>query len=422
MRKVSTAVALWCALLTANAPAQTADIHVGVASCATGVCHGKLMPQPDKHVWLNEYRVWSSEDGHARAYETLSTPASKQIAANLGIASAQTSPRCLNCHTDNVPQSQRGPKFQLSDGIACEACHGGAGRWIESHAEPTSTHADNLAKGMVATEKPLVRASLCIACHLGSEDRFATHEIMGAGHPRLSFELDAYTTNQPPHYSIDDDYRQRKGQIDGFNLWLAGQLITARQYVTLLPGHWFGGGQAIYPEFAFYDCHGCHHPMDTERSNRGGDGRPGGLRLQTDHLLILQATAAALDPDGAQTLASASQSLVRAGQHDAAAVRDACAPILQWIGAREDWAARAFDKTQVGEVRRKLIRYAAEGRMRDFAAAEQTFLSIESLSLYLGDEQQRHSALDRLFNSVEDDASFKPAEFASAARLMQDGM
>ena len=58
------------------------DIHLGVASCATGVCHGKLLPQKDKNVWLNEYRVWSADDQHARAYQTLQSPLSKAIAGS----------------------------------------------------------------------------------------------------------------------------------------------------------------------------------------------------------------------------------------------------------------------------------------------------------------------------------------------------
>ncbi len=73
---------------------------------------------------------------------------------------------------------------------------------------------------MYPTEQPAARAALCVSCHLGADDRFATHEIMGAGHPRLSFELDAFSTNQPAHYIVDADYVRRKGAIEGFNLWL----------------------------------------------------------------------------------------------------------------------------------------------------------------------------------------------------------
>jgi len=419
-----------CVMLAMQSHAQAAnandgDVHLGVASCATGVCHGKLTPQKDKNVWLNEYRVWSAEDRHARAYQTLLTAKSKQIADNLGIASAQTSDLCLNCHADNVKQNQRGPKFQLTDGIQCEACHGGAARWIESHAETAATHANNLSKGMYPTEKPSARAELCISCHVGADDRFATHRIMGAGHPRLSFELDAFSTNQPAHYSVDEDYLRRKGHIEGFNLWLTGQLASAQRFVTLSSGHWFRGTETMYPELAFYDCHGCHHQMDDVRWNRrfaGPGAEPGTLRLQTDHLLMLQATSEVLDPGEVNGLANAANGFVRAGLRNDAAVGDAGKSLLKWIAGHQDWAGRTFTKAQVAEVRRSLVRYAADGRMGDFAAAEQTFLGIESLSLYLGDANRVRGSLDALFKTVEDDATFSPAKFSAAAKNLQGSL
>src|SRR5690606_37332927 len=100
--------------------------HMGVASCATSVCHGKLAPATDKDVALNEYRIWQQEDRHAQAYRTLELPESKRIAANLGLPNATAAKICLDCHADNVPADKRGPKFQISDGVGCEACHGGS--------------------------------------------------------------------------------------------------------------------------------------------------------------------------------------------------------------------------------------------------------------------------------------------------------
>ena len=38
-------------------PETAANSHKGVASCATSVCHGKISPDPDATVWLNEYRI-----------------------------------------------------------------------------------------------------------------------------------------------------------------------------------------------------------------------------------------------------------------------------------------------------------------------------------------------------------------------------
>ena len=95
------------ALLTSRVLASSHDYkHLGVASCATSVCHGKLAPAPNKHVALNEYQTWTREDRHAQAYRTLELAESKRIAANLGLPSASTAKICLDCHADNVPQRE----------------------------------------------------------------------------------------------------------------------------------------------------------------------------------------------------------------------------------------------------------------------------------------------------------------------------
>jgi len=313
--------AAYC-LQPAASTAEAAFKHLGVASCATSVCHGKLAPQPGKNVALNEFRTWMQEDRHAQAYRTLELPESKRIAANLGLPSAATAKICLDCHADNVPASQRGPKFQLSDGVGCESCHGGAERWIESHAAESATHKDNLAKGMYPSEQPRPRAQLCLSCHLGTKDQFATHAIMGAGHPRLSFELEAYSANQPAHYKVDDDYTKRKGKIDGVNLWLTGQIESARTFLSLLQTNLFHSG-GLFPELAFYDCHSCHHPMDKMRWNasRAGAGiKPGTVRLQTHTFIVLQALTQAIEPGAHQELAALTNALIRAGQKDTAGV------------------------------------------------------------------------------------------------------
>jgi hypothetical protein len=123
--------------------------HLGVATCASSVCHGKLTAQSGRDVALNEYQIWSHDDYHSRAYRDLINPQSQAIAAKLGLASAATSKLCLDCHADNVPATLRGPKFQLTDGVQCEACHGGAEKWIETHAQKGVPHSDNVARGTV---------------------------------------------------------------------------------------------------------------------------------------------------------------------------------------------------------------------------------------------------------------------------------
>ena len=395
--------------------------HLGVASCATSVCHGKLAPAPRKNVALNEYQTWTREDRHAQAYRTLELAESKRIAANLGLPSATTAKICLDCHADNVPSDKRGPKFQLSDGVGCEACHGGSEKWIESHAAESATHKDNVARGMYPTEQPLKRAQVCLSCHLGAKDRFATHAIMGAGHPRLSFELEAYTANQPAHYVVDADYAQRKGKIEGMNLWLTGQIENARRMLTLLQTDMFHSG-GMFPELAFYDCHSCHHPMDKIRWNaqRAGAGiKPGTLRLQTQNLIVLQAVTETFEPAALAELVGLTNGLIRAGQRDRATVASAAKALLEWVEKRDALTRRQFSAADVTSMRKTLVKYAATDKAGDYAAAEQIVLGLESLSYSLGDRDKKKAALDALYNAVKNDTTFSPRQFASAAANAQ---
>jgi len=396
--------------------------HLGVASCATSVCHGKTSAQTDKHVALNEYRTWIQEDRHAQAYRTLESLASKAIAAKLGLPNAASAKVCLDCHSDNIPAAKRGPKFQVSDGVQCEACHGGAEKWIESHAQQNAIHKNNLTAGLYPTELPLERARLCLSCHLGTRDRFATHAIMGAGHPRLSFELEAFTANQPAHYVVDADYIERKGKAEGVNLWLTGQFESARRFLTLLQTD-LAHPPGMIPELAFYDCQSCHHPLDKKRwtQQRAGAGvGPGSLRLQTHNLLILQAVADALaGSESANAVVTARAALLRAGQTDANATKLAATKLLDWIEAQEGWLRRQFSRAEVVKIRKTLVDYAAADKSSDYSAAEQIVLGVESLSYSLGDRDKIKAPLDTLYKAVKSDSEFDPSRFAEAAKSAQ---
>ncbi len=395
--------------------------HMGAASCATSVCHSKLTAQLDRNVALNEYRTWLENDRHSRAYRTLETPRSKAMAAKLGLASATTAKICLDCHADNAPAALRGPKFQIDDGVSCEACHGGAERWIETHAQRSATHAANVSRGMYPSELPERRAALCTSCHLGTRDKFATHVIMGAGHPRLSFELETYTANQPAHFVVDEDYVRRKGRIGGMNLWLAGQLESAKRYLALLQTNLYTPG-GLGPELAFYDCFGCHHPIDKLRWTReraGAGVEPGTLRLQRQHLLMLHVATEVVEPNSLAELAAASNALIRAGTADVSAARAAAKTLATWLTARDGWLARTFSAADLANARKTLIRYAAQDGASDFASAEQIVLGVESLSYSIGDRDRRKSALDALYNTVKSSASFDPQQFANTARGIQ---
>jgi hypothetical protein len=367
---------------------------------------------------LHEYGFWISPycDLHSKAYAALTLDKAKQIAGKLGLPSATSAQICLDCHADNVPKPQQAGKFHLDDGVGCEACHGGSEKWIASHKD--AKHSANVALGLYPNEQPLKRAQLCLSCHLGTADKFATHELLGAGHPRLSFELEAFTTLQPPHFRVDADYIARKGKIDGMNLWFTGQLATAQAYLTLLQSPLLTPSGMI-PELAFYDCYACHHSKDKMRWSqaRAGAGiKPGTLRLQKQSLLMLQAFAQALvSADAFARLSSGTDELLRAGQTDPAAVRAAAQQLLLQLRALEPWASQAFTAAQIAKVRKALVALAAQDKASDFTVAEQVVMAVDSLSHSLNDQDRRKAPLDALFTAVRNGSDFNPAQFAEVA-------
>jgi hypothetical protein len=421
MKRVATALALACLTLAAASPAAAANKHLGPATCASTACHGKLAPDSKRNVPLNEYRTWLNDDSHSRAFKILQSAASQAIASKLGLPNAAGAKICLDCHADNVPAAERGPKFQLSDGVGCESCHGGGEKWIESHAALNSTHKDNLAKGMYPSEQPLPRAQLCLSCHLGTKDAFATHQIMGAGHPRLRFELETFTTNQPAHYVKDEDYRRRKGEIAATTLWVTGQFESARQYLTLLQSPLYK--TTGLPELGFYDCHSCHTPM----ANRGwtaarvGAGlAPGGLRLNRGNLAILGAIAQSLGSDAdAQDLAGRVTGLMQAGQQNPAQVSAAAGRVLEWIKQKQPWLARSYGNADAAKLRTALLRLAGNDGASDYTIAEQVVIGVDSLSYTLGDQGRVKKGIDSLYDAVADEGAFNPARFADRARAAQ---
>ena len=94
--------------------------------------------------------------------------------------------------------------------------------------------------------------------------------------------------------------------------------------------------------------------------------------------------------------------------------------LIEWLDQRQQrWASREFDRATVIAVRKAVIQSAANGRTSDFAAAEQVFMAMESLSFTLGDRDERQDALDRLFAEVDDHKTFSPSRFATTARSVQ---
>ena len=284
LRTICQLLGLCISIIVAIATDASETKHLGVASCSSSTCHGSTVSFADSNVLRNEFRVWYEQDPHAQAYQTLLTPESQEISRKLGIEAAHKADICLDCHTDFVPVTQRGTEFDLADGVGCEACHGGAENYLSSHT--LKNHKDNLNKGLRKTEDPIVRGEICVSCHIGDHPtRQITHTIMGAGHPRLSFELNTFSKIQPAHFNVDNDYTDRKGSVNELSLWASGQVVAAKQLLHNLKSSPRSG---LFPEFAHMDCLGCHQSMKkiTWTKDPITQLRPGALRYQDAHLMM----------------------------------------------------------------------------------------------------------------------------------------
>ena len=362
-------------------PQYSKNIHLGVTSCAGSTCHGATTPWPGSTVLQTEYVTWSQKDAHAKAYSVLHNDASKRIAANLGLKNAHEADICLDCHADNVASNKRSRVFQLSDGVGCEACHGGAQSWLGLHVSGIASHADNVKAGMFPTEDPVKRAELCLSCHFGNDKKFVTHKIMGAGHPRISFELDTFTAIQPAHFEIDDDYRKRKHVANGIQTWAIGQAMALeRRLDAMLDPK--TGQDGIFPELVFFDCQACHHSLTEPRwQPRPSTGLgPGVVRFDDSNLLMLRIITSALDPDMGRMLGEKTKKLHEASQ---VSMQDFHTAAKDLKNATKDmvkiFAAHKFGKADVTTLLKGLVQEAAAAEYSDYAGAEQAVMAISAV-------------------------------------------
>lgn len=274
---------LWQSAVSQEPAGATAELsrppifrYEGVATCAARACHGGAGTLGSKSA---ERTTWLKQDPHAKAFEALRTALSRTIVERLEWKAAPDQTKaCLDCHAVNPTPAQRGERFDIEEGVGCEACHGSAQQWLAPHIEAAWKRkpvAEKLALGMRNTKSAYGRTQLCAECHVGSADKEVTHAMVAAGHPRLLFEAAAFHGNMPKHWNQEQEKRADPAQE--VRLWLVGQLNSAAAAVTLASHR--PGEESAAPEFAHYDCFACHqtlHQPSTRPRLRSGS-YPGAL-------------------------------------------------------------------------------------------------------------------------------------------------
>lgn len=418
----------FCLLVDGAAMAQR---YEGVASCAGSTCHGRAEGN-GKVVRQDELMHWqepSSRGGaHSRAYAALASARGRSIASALGLGNATTAQACLGCHA--TPGGVRGERFQLSDGVGCEGCHGPSSSWIASHYSVPATHSSNIAQGMANLSSPAVRASVCLDCHFGSAKpgQFVTHSMMAAGHPRVSFELDLFSSLQQ-HWDEDADYVQRKGRTDSVRLWAVGQAEAVQRSLTLFANSSLAT-VGIFPEFYFYDCHSCHRGIDDnpgrKRTFEPNPARPipfGYPPYNDENMIMLSAVAQVLAPGQAASFDTASRNFHAAmgkGRPEAVA---AAGRLNAAAGALSDVMAKnSYGGDTAFRVISAISGKAISPRFTDYAGSSQAVMAIDTLlngmvregRITIGAAAGIRANINRAYQAVSSPASYNPAAFRTA--------
>lgn len=401
-------------------PNQSKDQTVGTVNCASSTCHGSIPPLEGSNVLQNEYTTWLRMDAHTQAYAVLLNEKSRSIARKLGLKEgAHRASLCLDCHS-HKPLGPVGPRYVPTEGVGCEGCHGPAGRWVGSHTVEGVTHQENVAKGLYPSDRPEAQARLCLSCHFGDETRFVSHRLMGAGHPRLSFEMKTFSVLEPAHFRVDADYRQRKGDYDSARIWAIGQAIAARHQLDTLTDP-KRGRLGPFPELVLFDCHACHHPMSDERWTPHYGLSPGLIRLNDGNLLMLRALVRGLLPDLTSAFDGEVMALHRAvsageapeGKDYLVLARELSTRIQGLIPALE---RATYDAAAQRRILVALIEEAQATSFSDYAAAEQACMAITNLindlvhSDVLKLSAGLRERLEGLLDALQDDERYN-AEF-----------
>lgn len=405
--------------------------YVGVASCGGTTCHGRsegdgaVVRQDELMLWQDPS---TAAGAHSRAYAILREPRSQAIAQRLGIGEASQAPMCLGCHA--TPAGPRGARFQQNDGVGCESCHGPASGWLSSHYAVGGTHANNVSRGLVPLENPRVRAAICLDCHYGSADQnqFVTHRIMAAGHPRISFELDLFTTLQQ-HHQEDADYGNRKAPVDSVRMWAIGQALALDRSLSLFANP-ARGTEGVFPEFYFFDCHSCHRRITDQPGFRpsavANPSRPipsGMPPYNDENMIMLAAAARVMAPDVAGRFDRDSRAFHQALTRDRAAAVSAAGTLRETARA----LATAFtnapaNRAHVFAIIETITSQAISPRFTDYAGSVQAVMATDTLLSALVDEHQVSEGaangirgdINAAYRAVRDPNAYSPGDFRAA--------
>jgi hypothetical protein len=406
--------------LSQNAPVGK---YNGPGGCASSSCHGSIQPRQVTRVAQNEYSIWAAQDKHARAYQVLSTPVSMRIGRILNLGRPDQSAKCLACHALSVPAEQRAETFELIDGVSCESCHGPASGWLGAHTTKDWPHEKSVQLGMYDTRDLVMRSERCLTCHVGTSDKFVDHEMIAAGHPDLTFELNLFSSVMPKHWK-DASPEGRHGVQE----WSVGEAVQLQKSLERLGRR---ANAPTWPEYAELDCFACHHsltkPEDSWRQEQGYAGRTPGVPAWNEaryvvfrHLVRKTNPDAAAQLDSDLTHLSALLGQKNGSPQEIATTAGHAATVAAQVAQALN--SRVYDQGTTLALMRAIAGDGDAISSYGQRAAEQAAMSLDSLAVAYkqsskdGGNIQLSESIKDLFQQLDNPSAYNATRFAAQMR------
>jgi hypothetical protein len=384
----------------------------------------------------NEYSTWVTQDKHARAYTALTGTLGRQMAAVLKIGPADKSPKCLVCHAISMDKAHRARDFDIAEGVSCESCHGPASEWLGPHIQPDAKHADMVRLGLIDNKSLPVRSEECLSCHLGNGSAVnggmqVDHEMIAAGHPDLTFELDSFTAVEPPHW-----VEKNPDPLFGMRAWGVGQAVQMREGMLRLAKRAHAGP---WPEFSEMDCMTCHHSLTGPESWRQKDlvgvqmehdglsgHRAGDPPFNLARFVVFRHFAREIDPTTTKELESETAKvtgLVSSMSSDRAAVESAANRAAELANKLVGEVNSAqYDRARTERLLRAIASDGDAISRQGERSAEQATMTVDSLYIAVakagGLNPSTRSAIDGLFVQVKNPSAYSAPQFAAGMKTL----
>jgi hypothetical protein len=419
--------------ISASAPAQSSVVgkYNGPGGCASSSCHGSIQPKNITHVAQNEYSIWAGQDKHARAYQVLSNDVSIRIARILNLKSPPSqNQKCLACHALSVAPEMRAQTFDIGDGVSCEHCHGPAAGWLGPHTVKdweTRTADQKAQLGMRDLRDLAVRSRTCLHCHVGTEEQSVDHQMIAAGHPDLTFELNLFSAVMPRHWKDSDDI-----PWFGTKEWAVGQGMQLRDSLQRLARR---ARSSTWPEYSELDCFACHHSLtaakDSWRQEVGYAGRtPGVPAWNSARYVVFRYAAAETDAAATGKLESELATLsglmgqLSGDREQIAASADRAAELAHSLAGSLN--SRNYDQAFTLQVMRKIAGDSRSISQQGQRAAGQAAMSLDSLFVVYQQHAKNpevtaiRAAIGGLFQQLDDPSAYNAPRFAAQMQKVSE--